>query len=123
MAEPTRVGTPLEPGAPPALAALPTASGAVADSDPVASDGCAELVEAQLRDVVERAWSRLASILDRLIATGRRLDRDLLVDLARFLESSWPAVRAYERLVRKVREEALATLEAPPPGRLPGDGT
>ena len=122
MAEPTRVEGELEAGAPPRLVALHVAGVGITDQDPALADGCPELVEAQLRDVVERAWSRLASLLDRLIATGRRLDRDLLLDLAHFLENAWPAVRAYERLVRKVRDEALATLEASPQPPLPGKG-
>ena len=123
MAEPTSVGTELDAGATPVIVALPVASVGIDDhgSAHAGDAGCPELVEAQLRDVVERSWARLASILDRLIATGRRLDRELLVDLAGFLESAWPAVRAYERLVRKVRDEALATLEASP-SPLPGDG-
>ena len=123
MAESTSGGTELDAGASPVIVALPVASVVITDRDHAHASGagCAEFVETQLRDVVERSWSRLASILDRLIASGRRLDREMLLDLAGFLESAWPAVRAYEQLVRRVRDEALATLEASPPP-LRGDG-
>ncbi len=36
------------------------------------------------------------------------LERDTLLDLARFLESAMPAVDAYERLVAQAYEQALA---------------
>ena len=67
-----------------------------------------ELGEAQLREEVERAWAEVSSFIDRLIGSGRMLDRDVLLDLARFLESAMPAVAAYERLVARAYEQAVA---------------
>ncbi len=67
-----------------------------------------ELGEAQLREHVERAWAEVSSIVDRIIGSGRMLDREVLLDLARFLESAMPAVAAYERLVARAYEEAVA---------------
>ena len=67
-----------------------------------------ELGEAQLREEVERAWSEVSSFVDRIIGSGRMLDREVLLDLARFLESAMPAVAAYERLVARAYEQAVA---------------
>ena len=67
-----------------------------------------ELGEAQLREEVERAWAEVSSFIDRIIGSGRMLDRDVLLDLARFLESAMPAVAAYERLVARAYEQAVA---------------
>ena len=72
------------------------------------SGTAAELGEAQLRQEVERAWAEVSSIIDRLIGSGRMLDREVLLDLARFLESAMPAVAAYERLVARAYEQAMA---------------
>ena len=72
------------------------------------SGAASELGEAQLRQEVERAWAEVSSIIDRLIGSGRMLDRDVLLDLARFLESAMPAVAAYERLVARAYEQAMA---------------
>lgn len=68
----------------------------------------ADLSEIELREVVERAWRALSEIVDRLIGSGRLLEREVIVDLARFLESAMPAVRAHERLVLRLRDAALA---------------
>ena len=67
-----------------------------------------ELGEAQLREEVERAWAEVSSFVDRIIGSGRMLDREVLLDLARFLESAMPAVAAYERLVARAYEQAIA---------------
>ena len=67
-----------------------------------------ELGEAQLREHVERAWAEVSGLVDRIIGSGRMLDRETLLDLARFLESAMPTVSAYERLVARAYEEALA---------------
>ncbi len=72
------------------------------------SGAAADLGEAQLRQEVERAWAEVSSIVDRIIGSGRMLDREVLLDLARFLESAMPAVAAYERLVGRAYEQALA---------------
>lgn len=72
-----------------------------------------ELSDAELRDVAERAWERLSSIIDEMIGSGRLFDRELLIDLARFLENMMPAVRAYESLVGRIRDAALAEAGAP----------
>ncbi len=64
--------------------------------------------EAQLREQVERAWAEVSGFVDRIIGSGRMLDRDTLLDLARFLESAMPAVGAYERLVARALEDAIA---------------
>lgn len=68
----------------------------------------ADLSEVELREVVERAWRALSEIVDRIIGSGRLLEREVIVDLARFLESAMPAVRAHERLVLRFRDAALA---------------
>lgn len=67
-----------------------------------------ELGGAQLRDQVERAWNEVSDFIDRIIGSGRMLDRETLLDLARFLESAMPAVDAYERLVARAYEDAIA---------------
>ena len=64
--------------------------------------------EAQLRAHVEAAWAEVSDHIDRLVGSGRMLERDTLIDLARFLESAMPAVDAYERLVAQAYEQALA---------------
>ncbi|MDQ3573865.1 MAG: hypothetical protein M3378_02340 [Actinomycetota bacterium] len=68
-----------------------------------------DLSEAELRDVVERSWARLSLLVDRMIGSGRLFDREVLIDLARFLENAMPAVRAYERLVGHARDAAIET--------------
>jgi len=70
----------------------------------------AELSDGELREVVERSWRALSEIVDRIIGSGRLLDREVIVDLARFLESAMPAVRAHERLVLRLRDAALADM-------------
>lgn len=75
----------------------------------------AEVPDAQLREQVERAWAQVSILVDRLIGSGQLIDRELLLDLARFLESAMPAVVAYERLLARVSEESdLAVLLALP---------
>lgn len=68
----------------------------------------ADLSDGELREVVERAWRALSEIVDRIIGSGRLLEREVIIDLARFLESAMPAVRAHERLVLRLRDAALA---------------
>lgn len=77
----------------------------------------ADLSDGELREVVERAWRVLSEIIDRIIGSGRLLDREVIVDLARFLESAMPAVRAHERLVLRLRDAALADTTAAFAGR------
>lgn len=74
--------------------------------------GEAELSDGELRRVVERASGVMASLVDRVIGSGRLLDREFIVDLARFVESAMPAVRAYEQLVARMRDAALAETAA-----------
>jgi len=74
----------------------------------VAGPAAGELGEAQLREHVERAWAEVSTLVERIIGSGRMLDRETLLDLARFLESAMPAVSAYERLVARAYEDALA---------------
>ena len=64
-----------------------------------------EASDAQLRQVVERSWGRLASIVDGMIGKGQLLSRDVLIDMARFLENAMAAVQAYERLVAGVADD------------------
>jgi hypothetical protein len=70
-----------------------------------------DLSERELRAVVERSWSRLCSIADRTLASGRFVDRTVLVELARWLDGAGTAVRAYERLVVRLRDQALHQAE------------
>ena len=72
------------------------------------SSAPAPVGDAQLRAHVEAAWAEISDHVDRLVGSGRMLDRDTLIDLARFLESAMPAVGAYERLVAQAYEQALA---------------
>jgi enamine deaminase RidA (YjgF/YER057c/UK114 family) len=79
----------------------------------ISPGGGDELAEAppgdtQLREQVEQAWADISAIVDRIIGSGRMLDRDLLLDMARFLESAMPAVGAYERLVARAYQDAVA---------------
>lgn len=71
-------------------------------------DQVGELGEAQLRQQVVLAWTEVSSFVDRIVGSGRMLDREVLLDLARFLESAMPAVGAYERLVARACEDAIA---------------
>lgn len=87
-----------------ALLARPTSS-----EEPPAED---DLTERELRAVVERSWSRLCSIADRTLASGRFVDRTVLVELARWLDGAGAAVRAYERLVVRLRDQAMHQAEA-----------
>jgi hypothetical protein len=74
-----------------------------------------DMHDAQLREEVERAWSKVSVLIDRLIGSGQLIDRELLLDLARFLESAMPAVVAYERLLARIGDETdLAALVALP---------
>jgi hypothetical protein len=69
--------------------------------------------DAELRNEVERAWARVSTLVDGLIGSGRLIDRDLLLDLARFLETAMPAVAAYERLLARASNDVeLATVVA-----------
>jgi hypothetical protein len=68
----------------------------------------AQPADTQLREQVEQAWTEISAIVDRIIGSGRMLDRDLLLDMARFLESAMPAVGAYERLVARAYQDAVA---------------
>jgi hypothetical protein len=78
-------------------------------------DEAVELPDAQLREEVERAWAQVSTMVDRLIGSGQLIDRELLLDVARFLESAMPAVVAYERLLaRACQEPDLAVLLALP---------
>lgn len=63
-----------------------------------------EVPDAQLREQVERAWAQVSTLVDGLIGSGQLIDRELLLDLARFLESAMPAVVAYERLLARASE-------------------
>ena len=87
-----------------ALLARPAVSG----EEPPAED---DLSEPELRAVVERSWTRLCSIADRTMASGRFVDRSVLVELARWLDGAGAAVRAYERLVVRLRDQALHQAE------------
>lgn len=58
--------------------------------------------EPELRKVIDDAREGLFARIDRLLGSGRLLDRHLVVDLARFLEQAGPAVDAYEQLVARV---------------------
>ena len=79
-----------------------------ADIVPVAeSSAPAPVGDAQLRAHVEAAWAEISDHIDRLVGSGRMLEREILIDLARFLESAMPAVGAYERLVAQAYEQAL----------------
>ncbi len=51
--------------------------------------------------------------IDRLVGSGRMLERETLLDVARFLESAMPAVGAYERLVAQAYEQALVDAALP----------
>jgi hypothetical protein len=75
--------------------------------------------EQELRAVVERSWSRLCCIVDRTMASGRFVDRTLLVDLGRWLDGAGTAVRAYERLVVRLRDQALQPQGEAPDGSDP----
>lgn len=78
-----------------------------------------DVSEQELRAVVERSWSRLCSIVDRTMASGRFVDRTLLVDLGRWLDGAGTAVRAYERLVVRLRDQALQPQRECPDGSDP----
>ena len=80
----------------------------VSGEEPPADD---DLSEPELRAVVERSWARLCSIADRTLASGRFVDRSVLVELARWLDGAGAAVRAYERLVVRLRDQALHQAE------------
>jgi hypothetical protein len=71
-----------------------------------------ELSGPELRIVVERSWDRLWSIMDRTIASGRYFDRAVLIDIGRWLDGAMPAVRAYERLLARLGDEAIRQSEA-----------
>ena len=75
------------------------------------SEGQDDLSEAELRAVVERSWSRLCAIADRTLASGRFVDRTVLVDLAHWLDGAGAAVRAYEHLVVRLRDQSLRQAE------------
>lgn len=62
----------------------------------------AERAGGELREVIDEAWEGLFARIDRLLASGRLLDRHLVVDLARFLDQAGPAVDAYEQLLARV---------------------
>lgn len=81
--------------------------------------GLDDVSEQELRAVVERSWSRLCSIVDRTMASGRFVDRTLLVDLGRWLDGAGTAVRAYERLVVRLRDQALQPQGEGPDGSDP----
>lgn len=87
---------------------------AVSGEEPPAED---DLSEPELRAVVERSWTRLCSIADRTLASGR-LDRSVIVELARWLDGAGAAVRAYERLVVRLRDQALRQAEVERPTTL-----
>ncbi len=58
--------------------------------------------EPDLRDIIDEAREGLFVRIDRLLGSGRLLDRHLVVDLARFLNQAGPAVDAYEQLLARV---------------------
>lgn len=58
--------------------------------------------EPDLRDIIDEAREGLFARIDRLLGSGRLLDRHLVVDLARFLNQAGPAVDAYEQLLARV---------------------
>lgn len=101
-----------QPGARPPLPAPGWPDQPIEGSPPRSGSGAerteADLSDGELREVVERAWRALSEIVDRIIGSGRLLEREVIVDLARFLESAMPAVRAHERLVLRLRDAALA---------------
>ena len=83
-------------------------AGAGAEVAPTSPDG--DVGVAQLREHVERAWGELSGVVDRILGSGRKLDREVLLNLARFLEAAGPVVEAYEGLV------AFALGDADTPG-------
>ena len=63
----------------------------------------AELSDEELRAAVKRSFGRLAAVVEETIDSGELFDRDLLVDLARFLEKGMETVRAYESVSGRLR--------------------
>lgn len=63
-----------------------------------------EPTEAELRELLVRAWAKVSTLVGGLLSSGHPIPREVLLDIARFLESAEPAVAAYDRL--------LAVLEA-----------
>ena len=63
-----------------------------------------EPTEAELRELLVRAWTKVSTLVGGLLSSGHPIPREVLLDIARFLESAEPAVAAYDRL--------LAVLEA-----------
>ena len=60
-------------------------------------DGSLAVGAHDLRDAVGRAWAEMMGVVDAMLSAGRLPHRDVIVDMARFLDSAMPAVRAYER--------------------------
>ncbi|HVL27655.1 MAG TPA: hypothetical protein VM390_05880 [Acidimicrobiales bacterium] len=63
----------------------------------------AELSDDELRAAVKRSFARLAAVVEETIDSGELFDRELLVDLARFLEKGMETVRAYESVSGRLR--------------------
>lgn len=68
----------------------------------------AQLSDDELRDAVKRSFARLTAVVEETIDSGELLDRELLVDLARFLEKGMETARAYERVSGRLRPQPAA---------------
>ena len=61
--------------------------------------------EAELRELLVRAWGRVSTLVSGLLSSGHPIPRDVLLDIARFLESAEPTVAAYDRLLESLEAE------------------
>ena len=77
-----------------------------------------EPTEAELRELLVRAWARVSALVGGLLSSGHPIPRDVLLDIARFLESAEPTVAAYDRLLAALEAEgdAAAVLAILPTG-------
>lgn len=77
-----------------------------------------EPTEAELRELLVRAWAKVSTLVGGLLSSGHPIPREVLLDIARFLESAEPAVAAYDRLlaVLEVEGDVAAVLALLPTG-------
>ena len=77
-----------------------------------------EPTEAELRELLVRAWAKVSTLVGGLLSSGHPIRREVLLDIARFLESAEPAVAAYDRLlaVLEVEGDVAAVLALLPTG-------
>ncbi|MFN2506269.1 MAG: hypothetical protein ABR540_18990 [Acidimicrobiales bacterium] len=62
-----------------------------------------DLSDDELRTVVKRSFTRLSRSVEALLDAGELPDRELLIDLSRFLENGMEMVRAYESVSGRLR--------------------